>query len=115
MPEHVPSPWLVPFEGRFDAARAHSTPPKKAPGRKKLEKRLEDVLGDLLAEQRKLMAQNRRSLLVVMQGLDACGKDGTIRALSPGLDASGCRVTSFKSPSSEELDHDESSLELLGR
>ena len=106
MAEHVPSPWLVPFEGRFDASRARSTPPSKAPGGKRLEKRLEDVLGELLDEQRKLMAQNRRSLLVVMQGLDACGKDGTIRALSPGLDGSGCRVTSFKNPSSEELDHD---------
>jgi polyphosphate kinase 2 (PPK2 family) len=106
MIDPVPSRWLVPFEGRFDAARARTTPPKKAPGKKKLERELEDVLEDISTEQRKLMAQDRRALLILLQGLDAGGKDGTIRALSPALDATGCHVTSFKAPSAEELDHD---------
>ena len=99
------SPWLVPFDGKFDASRA-PTEPDDAPGKKKLEARLRKVLDELFEEQRKLMAQDRHALLVVIQALDAGGKDGTIRAITRGLDSTGCRVISFKAPSSEELDHD---------
>lgn len=53
-----------------------------------------------------LYAEHRRALLVVLQGMDTSGKDGLIRHVMPGLDPSGCRVTSFKTPSSEELNHD---------
>ena len=105
MIDPTPSPWLVPFDGGLDVARAPTTP-RGAPGKKELEERLEEVLDELFKEQRKLMAQDRHALLVVMQGLDASGKDGAIRAMTRGLDSTGCRVTSFKAPSSEELDHD---------
>lgn len=101
----TPSRWLVPFDEKFDAASA-ATSPRGVQDKDELEAKLEKVLDELFQEQRKLMAQDRHSLLVVLQGLDACGKDGTIRAISRGLDATGCRVTSFKSPSAEELDHD---------
>lgn len=61
----------------------------------------------LLAEfQSKLYAQNRYGLLVNLQAMDAAGKDGTIRHVMSGLNPQGCRVTSFKAPSAEELDHD---------
>src|SRR5215469_3652467 len=61
----------------------------------------------LLAEcQSKLYAQNRYALLVNLQAMDAAGKDGTIKHVMSGINPQGCRVTSFKSPSSEELDHD---------
>lgn len=53
-----------------------------------------------------LWAENKRSLLIVLQGIDASGKDGTVRHVMTGLDPSGCRVTSFKQPSAEEADHD---------
>jgi PPK2 family polyphosphate:nucleotide phosphotransferase len=53
-----------------------------------------------------LYAENRRSLLLVLQAMDAGGKDGTIRSLSAGLNPQGCHVTSFKAPSAEESDHD---------
>lgn len=53
-----------------------------------------------------LYAENKRSLLIVFQAMDAGGKDGTIRSVMSGLNPQGCRVTSFKAPSSEELDHD---------
>lgn len=56
--------------------------------------------------QRTLWAENRRSVLVVLQGMDTSGKDGTIRHVMTGLDPSGCRVVSFKRPSEIELDHD---------
>ena len=53
-----------------------------------------------------LYAEHRRSLLIVLQAMDAGGKDGTIRSLAAAFNPQGCRVTSFKVPSSEEADHD---------
>jgi PPK2 family polyphosphate:nucleotide phosphotransferase len=53
-----------------------------------------------------MYAQHRHALLVVLQGMDGAGKDGTIRHVMTGLNPQGCRVTSFKAPSPEELDHD---------
>ena len=62
---------------------------------------------ELLAEyQEKLYAENARSLLVVLQALDAAGKDSTIKHVMSGVNPAGCQVTSFKAPSAEELDHD---------
>jgi PPK2 family polyphosphate:nucleotide phosphotransferase len=61
----------------------------------------------LLSEfQSKLYAQNRYGLLVVLQAMDAAGKDGTIKHVMSGINPQGCKVTSFKGPSEEELDHD---------
>src|SRR3989442_372606 len=53
-----------------------------------------------------MYAEHRRALLVVLQGMDGAGKDGTIRHVMRGLNPQGCRVTSFKAPSTEEADHD---------
>jgi PPK2 family polyphosphate:nucleotide phosphotransferase len=53
-----------------------------------------------------LYAEHKRALLIVLQVLDAAGKDGTIRHVMSGVNPQGCRVTSFKKPSSEELAHD---------
>ena len=62
---------------------------------------------DALAElQDKLYAQDKWSLLVVFQAMDAAGKDGAIKHVMSGINPQGCQVTSFKSPSPEELDHD---------
>jgi PPK2 family polyphosphate:nucleotide phosphotransferase len=60
-------------------------------------------LSDLQA---RLWAENRRSVLLVLQGLDASGKDGTIRRIFTGLNPQGCTVASFRAPTHEELDHD---------
>jgi PPK2 family polyphosphate:nucleotide phosphotransferase len=56
--------------------------------------------------QYRLYAENRRALLVVLQAMDTAGKDGLIRHVVAGLNPQGCRVTAFKAPSAEELDHD---------
>lgn len=56
--------------------------------------------------QEKLYAQDRYSLLLVFQAMDAAGKDGTIKHVMSGVNPQGCQVHSFKAPSSEELDHD---------
>jgi len=61
----------------------------------------------LLAEQQeKLYAQNTYALLIVLQALDAAGKDSTIKNVMSGVNPQGVQVTSFKVPSAEELDHD---------
>jgi len=60
-----------------------------------------------LAEmQDKLYAQDKWSLLLIFQAMDAAGKDGAIKHVMSGINPQGCEVTSFKAPSSEELDHD---------
>ncbi len=56
--------------------------------------------------QARLSAEDRNGLLVVLQALDTGGKDGTIRHVMSGVNPQGVRVTSFKQPSAEELDHD---------
>ena len=56
--------------------------------------------------QRRLYAEAARSLLLVLQGLDASGKDGVIRSVFTGVSPQGCRVTSFKAPTASELAHD---------
>jgi PPK2 family polyphosphate:nucleotide phosphotransferase len=62
---------------------------------------------DLLAEyQSRLYAENTHGVLIVLQALDAAGKDGTIRHVMSGVNPQGVSVHSFKVPSSEELDHD---------
>ena len=60
----------------------------------------------LAAQHDLLYAEHRRSLLVVLQGMDASGKDGTIRHVMSGVNPQGCVVTSFKVPTALELDHD---------
>ncbi len=62
---------------------------------------------DRLAEQTELLwAGGQRSLLIVLQGMDTSGKDGTIRHVMSGIDPTVCRVESFKRPTDEELAHD---------
>jgi PPK2 family polyphosphate:nucleotide phosphotransferase len=62
---------------------------------------------DALCElQDKLYAQDRWALLIVLQAMDAAGKDGTIKHVMSGVNPQGCQVSSFKSPSAEDLDHD---------
>lgn len=60
-----------------------------------------------LAElQDKLYAQDRWAVLFIFQAMDAAGKDGAIKHVMSGVNPQGCHVSSFKSPSSEDLDHD---------
>jgi PPK2 family polyphosphate:nucleotide phosphotransferase len=53
-----------------------------------------------------LYAQDKWSVLLIFQAMDAAGKDGTIKHVMSGVNPQGCQVSSFKTPSSEELDHD---------
>jgi PPK2 family polyphosphate:nucleotide phosphotransferase len=60
----------------------------------------------LAEEQEMLYAQDRWSVLLIFQAMDAAGKDGTIKHVMSGVNPQGCQVFSFKQPSSEDLDHD---------
>jgi PPK2 family polyphosphate:nucleotide phosphotransferase len=68
--------------------------------------RLTERIAELSMLQNRLWAEARRSLLLVLQGLDASGKDGTISHVFTGVNPQGCRVHSFKSPAGAELAHD---------
>jgi PPK2 family polyphosphate:nucleotide phosphotransferase len=70
------------------------------------EEKLAADVAKLADLQAKLYAQNIHGLLVILQGIDASGKDGTIKHVMSGVNPAGCRVKSFKVPSDEELDHD---------
>ena len=77
-------------------------------------KRLKPIAGEMLKQsskrmtslQERLYAQDRWSILLIFQAMDAAGKDGTIKHVMSGVNPQGCDVHSFKAPSSEELDHD---------
>jgi len=65
-----------------------------------------DLRQELIELQRRLYAEGKRKLLIVLQAMDAGGKDGTIRHVFCGVNPQGVRVTSFKQPSEIELAHD---------
>lgn len=87
---------------------------KKHPTRVKGLYRSSSHCDELLAEhvrklsqrQNLLYAHDRYSLLVILQAMDAAGKDGVIKHVMSGVNPQGCQVYSFKHPSAEELDHD---------
>ena len=66
----------------------------------------EQIRQELVELQERLYAENQRSMLVVLQGMDASGKDGLIRKVFSGLNPQGITVHSFKEPTKEELAHD---------
>jgi len=74
--------------------------------KKHAESILQRRVGLLSDMQEKLYAQDRWALLLIFQAMDAAGKDGAIKHVMSGVNPQGCDVFSFKSPSSEELDHD---------
>lgn len=68
--------------------------------------RLEKLNGKLESLQELLFAEHKHKVLVILQAMDAGGKDGVIRRVFEGVNPAGVRVASFKAPTAEELDHD---------
>jgi PPK2 family polyphosphate:nucleotide phosphotransferase len=102
-------PFISPF--RVDGSekfhlRAHKTHAKGGLDKDEGEKILEHNRKRLSDFQEKLYAQDRWSLLLIVQGMDASGKDSAIKSIFEGVNPQGCEVTSFKQPTSKELDHD---------
>ena len=96
--------FLVPFDGTFRIADAATKPGAKKKWNNK--KRLRKSIKKLDVLQKALYASDRHALLLIFQGMDAAGKDSTVRAVMEGINPAGCQVYSFKKPSSLELDHD---------
>jgi PPK2 family polyphosphate:nucleotide phosphotransferase len=74
--------------------------------KEKAEKLLAKGVERLAELQDKLYAQDKWAVLLIFQAMDAAGKDGAIKHVMSGINPQGCQVYSFKSPTSEELDHD---------
>jgi PPK2 family polyphosphate:nucleotide phosphotransferase len=81
----------------------------KDAGKKAAKERATEILQESLVElekaQERLYADDRHAILVILQAMDAAGKDGTIKHVMSGVNPQGCQVYSFKTPSAEELDH----------
>jgi PPK2 family polyphosphate:nucleotide phosphotransferase len=101
--EPVKSPFLV--DDDFDISKA-VTESDHDPGKAPNVEALEEEVVKLSKLQGKLYANDRYSVLLVFQAMDAAGKDGTIKAVMSGVNPQGCQVTAFKAPTSEEIDHD---------
>jgi PPK2 family polyphosphate:nucleotide phosphotransferase len=102
-------PYVAPFRhdgtGEFHL-KSHKTNEKGGLDKDKGEKIIEANRKRLNDFQEKLYAQDRWSMLLVFQGMDAAGKDSAIKSIFEGVNPQGCEVTAFKQPSTKELDHD---------
>src|SRR6201984_1983978 len=99
------SPFRIDGSSKFHL-QSQKTHAKGGLDKEEGEKILDANLRRLAEFQEKLYAQDRWSLLVVLQGMDAAGKDSAIKSIFDGVNPQGCEVTSFKQPTSHELDHD---------
>lgn len=88
---------------RFDPADTGGLSSEDKPRAKEA---LADGIQALAELQDRLYAQDRWSVLLIFQAMDAAGKDGAIKHVMSGVNPQGCQVYSFKAPSAEELDHD---------
>ena len=79
---------------------------RKGFSKKSLKSRLVKDIEEISKLQNKLFAENRQSLLIILQGMDSSGKDGTIKHIMSGVNPQGVWVYSFKHPSALELEHD---------
>jgi PPK2 family polyphosphate:nucleotide phosphotransferase len=99
--------WKVEPGRRVDLTGIETESTAGAPGdRSETEAALPALQARLADLQARLWAESRRSLLVVLQAMDAGGKDGTIKQVFRGVNPQGCRVQSFKEPTHLELAHD---------
>ncbi|MEC7983638.1 MAG: PPK2 family polyphosphate kinase [Myxococcota bacterium] len=101
----VESPYLVGFDSSWRLSEA-KTKSARDSDKKTEKKRLKSIQKNIVEFQKRLYAEQRQSLLIIFQAMDAAGKDGTIRAVFSGINPQGCHVTSFKRPTAEELAHD---------
>jgi len=74
--------------------------------KEELKEKTEENIEKIIKYQQRLYAESKQSLLVILQALDAGGKDGTIRKVFGPINPQGCQVTSFKAPTSLELSYD---------
>jgi PPK2 family polyphosphate:nucleotide phosphotransferase len=97
---------LVVAPGSAAALSSRTTSGARLLADKAAGKELHGFTSELAAAQELLYASGSAALLVIFQGLDAAGKDGSIKHVMSGVNPQGCSVASFKQPSQEELSHD---------
>jgi PPK2 family polyphosphate:nucleotide phosphotransferase len=101
------NPYRVPPGRKVDLDAIDPNDTHLVPGGKPEAKAGSATIQKRLAKYQELLyAEHQRKLLIVLQGIDTSGKDGTIRHVMNGFNPSGTRVASFKKPSDQELDHD---------
>jgi PPK2 family polyphosphate:nucleotide phosphotransferase len=99
--------WRVKPGARIDLAKIDTRDTAGAPGGKDEVTKLLGDANERLAElQERLYAEDKQSLLVALQAMDAGGKDGTVKHVFNGVNPQGVQVTAFKVPTDEELAHD---------
>jgi PPK2 family polyphosphate:nucleotide phosphotransferase len=99
--------WIVRPGAKFSLSDRDPRDATGAPGGKQATKALlADLSAELSGLQERLYAESEQALLVVLQAIDAGGKDGTVSHVFRGVNPQGVRVTSFKQPSAEDLAHD---------
>ncbi len=74
--------------------------------RKQVAEQLEELAGQLAELQELLYAARQHSFLIILQGMDTSGKDGTVKHVMSGVNPQGCRVEAFKVPTEQGLAHD---------
>lgn len=94
------------MHGKHFKLKDHSTMLRKPIPEKALRKALDDDRAHIVQLQPKLFAEKKQSLLLIVQAMDAAGKDSVVSHVLSGVNPQGCSVTSFKLPSSEERAHD---------
>src|SRR3974390_2819375 len=99
------APYRVDGSARFHL-RSQKTNEKGGLDKDEADKILDANRTRLSDFQEKLYAQDRWSVLLILQGMDGAGKDSTIKHIFDGINPQGCEVTAFKQPTSHELEHD---------
>jgi len=104
--EAVKNKYLVDSESEFKIAESVTIEDKSLLNKKALKSELKELTKELGELQHQLYAEDKRAILCVFQAMDAAGKDSTIRAVFNRVNPTGCHVSSFKKPSSLDLEHD---------
>ena len=97
---------LISPKDKIKLSKIATRPVKVKLGKESLKKSLQKDIEAIATLQNKLYAEDRQSLLIILQGMDSSGKDGTIKHIMKGVNPQGVLVTSFKHPSTQELEHD---------
>lgn len=99
-------PYQFPSDGSLSLKDFSTAKPSDAPDTEKLKMAVEKGIKKMRKLQNKLYADNRHSVLIIFQAMDAAGKDGTIKHVISGINPQGTRVVSFKAPTANELEYD---------
>src|ERR687888_1243856 len=95
----------TPWEESTVLARIDPRSTPGASGKRKAKAEFAKIEQSLAELQERLWAENRRSLLLILQGTDTSGKDGTVKHVMASVNPQGCRVVTFKAPTEEEKQH----------